>query len=155
MENCQKRKLNVINCGPCSTRQLKILCSIIKITYAVIDNFKYAKKWKEKISAVIHQLETIIFKILIFKTVICVCVCVCVRERNYLFQWLHNIPCSLFKHSITTCWPFSFAIIKLGFPHGSVVKNLPTFQETRVQSWIRKIPWRREWQPTPVFLPGE
>ena len=26
-------------------------------------------------------------------------------------------------------------------------------QETRVQSW--KIPWRRTWQPTPVFLPGE
>ena len=22
-------------------------------------------------------------------------------------------------------------------------------------SWIRKIPWRREWQPTPVFFPGE
>ena len=21
--------------------------------------------------------------------------------------------------------------------------------------WIRKIPWRRQWQPTPVFLPGE
>ena len=21
--------------------------------------------------------------------------------------------------------------------------------------WIRKIPWRREWLPTPVFLPGE
>ena len=21
--------------------------------------------------------------------------------------------------------------------------------------WIRKISWRREWQPTPVFLPGE
>ena len=21
--------------------------------------------------------------------------------------------------------------------------------------WIRKIPWRREWQPTPVFLPEE
>ena len=30
-------------------------------------------------------------------------------------------------------------------------KNLPSMQETRV----RKIPWRREWQPTPVFLPGE
>ena len=28
-------------------------------------------------------------------------VCVCVRERNYLFQCLHNIPCSLFKYSIT------------------------------------------------------
>ena len=22
-------------------------------------------------------------------------------------------------------------------------------------SWVRKIPWRREWLPTPVFLPGE
>ena len=22
-------------------------------------------------------------------------------------------------------------------------------------SWIGKIPWRRKWQPTPVFLPGE
>jgi len=21
--------------------------------------------------------------------------------------------------------------------------------------WIRKIPWRRAWEPTPVFLPGE
>ena len=22
-------------------------------------------------------------------------------------------------------------------------------------SWVGKIPWRREWLPTPVFLPGE
>ena len=21
--------------------------------------------------------------------------------------------------------------------------------------WVRKIPWRRKWKPTPVFLPGE
>ena len=21
--------------------------------------------------------------------------------------------------------------------------------------WVRKIPWRRKWQPTPVFLPGK
>ena len=26
---------------------------------------------------------------------------------------------------------------------------------TWFNSWVRKIPWRREWQPTPVFLPGE
>jgi len=31
------------------------------------------------------------------------------------------------------------------------VKNLPLMQDT----WIGKIPWRRAWQPTPVFLPGE
>ena len=22
-------------------------------------------------------------------------------------------------------------------------------------SWVEKIPWRRKWQPTPVFLPRE
>ena len=32
-----------------------------------------------------------------------------------------------------------------------MVKNLPAMQET----WVRKIPWRRTWLPTPVFLPGE
>ena len=35
-----------------------------------------------------------------------------------------------------------------------MVKNLPAVQETRVQS-LGKIPWRRKWQPTPIFLPGE
>ena len=35
------------------------------------------------------------------------------------------------------------------------VKNLPVMQETRVHPWIGKIPWRRKWHPTPVFLPGE
>ena len=28
-------------------------------------------------------------------------------------------------------------------------------QETQFHPWVEKIPWRREWQPTPVFLPGE
>ena len=26
---------------------------------------------------------------------------------------------------------------------------------SRFDPWVRKVPWRREWQPTPVFLPGE
>ena len=25
----------------------------------------------------------------------------------------------------------------------------------RFDPWVRKIPWRRKWQPSPVFLPGE
>ena len=36
-----------------------------------------------------------------------------------------------------------------------MVKNLPVMQETQVQSLGREDPCRREWQPTPVFLPGE
>ena len=31
------------------------------------------------------------------------------------------------------------------------VKNPPSMQET----WVGKIPWRREWPPTPVFFSGE
>ena len=27
--------------------------------------------------------------------------------------------------------------------------------ETWVRPWVKKIPWRRKWQPTPVFLPGQ
>ena len=34
-------------------------------------------------------------------------------------------------------------------------KNLPPMQESRIRSLGWKIPWRREWQPTPVFWPGE
>ena len=36
-----------------------------------------------------------------------------------------------------------------------MVKNLSAVQETCVQSLGLEIPWRREWQLTPVFLPGE
>ena len=44
------------------------------------------------------------------------------------------------------------------------LKCLPPMQETQVRSlglipgfnpWVGRIPWRRKWQPTPVFLPGE
>ena len=34
------------------------------------------------------------------------------------------------------------------------LKRLLAMQETRFDSWVGKIPWRRKWQPTPVFLPG-
>ena len=36
-----------------------------------------------------------------------------------------------------------------------LVRNLPAMQETWLRSLGREDPQRREWQPTPVFLPGE
>ena len=36
-----------------------------------------------------------------------------------------------------------------------MVKNLPAMPESQVQSLVGKILRRREWLPTPVFLPGE
>ena len=39
-----------------------------------------------------------------------------------------------------------------------MVKNLPASRRHgrhRFYPWVGKIPWRRAWQPTSVFLPGE
>ena len=39
-----------------------------------------------------------------------------------------------------------------------MVKNLPASageKEVWFNPWVGKIPWRRKWQPTPIFLPGE
>ena len=36
-----------------------------------------------------------------------------------------------------------------------MVKNLPAMQETWVQSLGQEDPLKKEWQPSPVFLPGE
>ena len=35
------------------------------------------------------------------------------------------------------------------------VKNLPAMWETWIQSLGWETPWRRAWQPTPMFLPSE
>jgi len=39
-----------------------------------------------------------------------------------------------------------------------MIKNLPAMWRYRrcgFDPWVRKIPWRRKWKPTPVFLPRE
>jgi len=40
-----------------------------------------------------------------------------------------------------------------------MVKNLSAtagrFKSCGLDPWVRKIPWRRKWQPIPVFLPGK
>ena len=47
----------------------------------------------------------------------------------------------------------------LGFPGGSSGKELSSqcrrHKRCQFNPWVRKIAWRRAWQPTPVFLPGE
>ena len=45
----------------------------------------------------------------------------------------------------------------MGFPGGAVVKNPPVNAgDAGDVGWIlRKIPWKKKWQPTLVFLPGE
>ena len=53
---------------------------------------------------------------------------------------------------------FSLSTYYSGFPDGTIVKNLPAMQETQeTQVWSLdwEDPWRRKWQPIPVFCPGK
>ena len=75
-------------------------------------------------------------QVLLLSVCVCPCVCVCVCAR---------VCASL--------------VLSTGFLASSVVKNLPVNagdMRHRFDPWVRKIPpWRRKWQPTLVFLPGE
>ena len=57
----------------------------------------------------------------------------------------------VFKHNIQAHHP-----LKQDFPWSSLDKESAcNAGGPRFDHWVRKIPWRRKWQPTPVFLPGE
>ena len=45
--------------------------------------------------------------------------------------------------------------VAMGFPGGSVGKNAPASTGDGFSPWVGKIPLRKEWPPTPVFLPGK
>ena len=49
----------------------------------------------------------------------------------------------------------SSSAIKWASLVAQMVKNLCAMQETGFEPCVGKMPWRRKWQPTPVFLPGE
>ena len=57
--------------------------------------------------------------------------------------------------------PFSWMTLGFVALHGkgflgvSVVENPPANAGDRFDPWVRKTPWRKKWQPTPVFLPGK
>ena len=54
---------------------------------------------------------------------------------------------------------FPFSSIPLGFPGGARGKEPPSQRRRHKRHgfdpWVRRIPWKRAWQNTPVFLPGE
>ena len=61
-------------------------------------------------------------------------------------------------------WKFIYlsSLVYLGFPGGSVslesacnAGDCLQYSRSGFDPWVRKIPWRRAWQPTLVFLSGE
>ena len=46
-------------------------------------------------------------------------------------------------------------LINLGLPGSSDSRIYLQRRRCWFDPWVEEIPWRREWQPTPVFLLGE
>ena len=45
--------------------------------------------------------------------------------------------------------------LKKGFPYGSDVKRICLrYSRPGFNCWVRKLPWRREWLSSLIFLPG-
>ena len=68
------------------------------------------------------------------------------------FRWLTCMVCELYLNKTGTKTTHTRQQGCTRSPGAQSVKNLPAMQETGFDPWIRKIPWRRKWQPTPVVL---
>ena len=84
-------------------------------------------------------------------------VMICVGSKTHYLQGLTSrgaqVTVMLGEHVNTT------SLKGLGFSRGASGKESAC--QCREQKrrgfnpWVRKVPWRRAWQPTPVFLPGK
>ena len=68
------------------------------------------------------------------------------------------------KHAGIIWWKFVFLSNSTSNPRHNItrtslvartVENHLQCRRPGFNPWVRKIPWRKEWLPTPVFLPGE
>ena len=84
------------------------------------------------------------------------------KPRFYYYSIRESLS-QCFLPMYASCLIFiSNLVISLGFPGGSVGKQSASYAGDHLQyrkrgldPWIGKIPWRRKWQSTPEFLPGE
>ena len=84
--------------------------------------------------------------------------------RELCTSWSHTLGRPSLTLSLKMlCWNLlgslgvsSTSLVPGGLPWWLSGKE-PTCQCRRCRSnpWVRKIPWRRKWQPIPVFLPGK
>ena len=79
-------------------------------------------------------------------------------KRGTRLDYLHIHVLSSIIHNSHKVEATNLSINRLmGLPCSSKGKESACMQRRRPRfdPWVGKILWRREWQPTPVFLPGE
>ena len=81
-----------------------------------------------------------------------ICILVpCTADRSRFIYWTHEFL--LFLHRLVLSW--IYGICNVMSLVAQKVKNLPASRRPGFDPWVGKIPWRREWLSTPVFLSGE
>ena len=76
------------------------------------------------------------------------------RSLNLGFQYLSFNPALHTSLSCNMIYPH----LRMGFPGGINGKESVCQQRCKrhgFDPWVEKMPWRRKWQPPPVFLPGK
>ena len=127
-----------------------------------------------EISSLSHSIVFLYFFALITKEGFLISPCcsleLCIQMAiSFLFCFAFHFFSQLFaRPHQTTILPFFFlgmVLITITHTHThthiwisqvvQVVENLPMHVDARdwFNPWAGKIPWRRKWQPTPVFLP--
>ena len=79
-----------------------------------------------------------------------------VKQTQIKCHIVKSLPCILKPLKKNRC--ALITDISLGFPSGSVVKTRLQCRRPRrcrFSPWVGKIPWKRKWQPLPVFLSGK
>ena len=60
--------------------------------------------------------------------------------------------CRWILYQLSCKWPVASQVALVGKEHACQCRRR---KRSRLVPWVGKIPWRRAWQPTLVFLPGE
>ena len=95
-----------------------------------------------------------------------VCICLCVAmvggwSMKYKYgeemgQMMKDLPIQPFNAYVLVTVSKSYIKLceqdRYGFIHACQCRR---HKRHGFNPWVGKIPWRKKWQPTPVFLPGE
>ena len=69
--------------------------------------------------------------------------------------WVGKIPWKKERLRTPVLWPGGGLYSPWGHKESDMTDRLFAMHETWVCPLLKKIPWRRKWQPTEVFFPGK
>ena len=83
------------------------------------------------------------------------CLCLLFSCKSFFFFFCIKYSAfKVIKNFRLHLWPDLAASLIIFFANAALATELQC-RRTKFKPWVRKIPWRRKWQPTPVFLPGK